>query len=465
MTFSRLWTFLAIALPVLAGLLASLSAVDLAYHLRAGAEVLDTGAIPTTDTWTLTAAGTPWLNQQWLSQVILAAVHRAGGFELLVVFRAALIGLTFGLVLLAIRRRGAAPRAAALLTLGAFGLSAAALGLRPQLFGMLLFAVVLLLVADRHDHPRRLWLVPLLVALWANLHGSFFLGPLIVGIAWLEARHERQAGADRLLVVAAISAAAALLNPFGFGVWSYAVGLSTNPEVTSRISEWQPTTLRTPLGIAFFASALAVAVFLARRPRVASWPTLLWLGILFAIGAYAVRGVAWWPIGAAVVVAGLLAPPAATRPERPNRLNVALAGMLVIAAVVLLPYFRPSDPATGRSPLLLEAPADATAWLRDNAPADARVFHPQPWGSWIEYDAPHVLTFVDSRIEVFAPDVWEDYGAVTDGRDGWPAVLDRWDVSIVVADDRLAGLGDRLENADGWRRVHVGRDFRIFVRA
>jgi hypothetical protein len=64
-TLARLWAFLAVGLPVLAAFIANLSSVDLAYHLRAGQVVLDTGRIPTTDTFTFTASGAAWLNQQW----------------------------------------------------------------------------------------------------------------------------------------------------------------------------------------------------------------------------------------------------------------------------------------------------------------------------------------------------------------------------------------------------------------
>ncbi len=350
MTFARLWTFFAVALPVVAGLLAILSAVDLAYHVRAGAEFLDTGRIATADTWTHTAAGQPWANQQWGAQVILAAIHRLGGFEALVVFRAAVIGAIFGLVMVAARIRGATARQAALLSLAAFGVSAAALTLRPQLLGMLLFAASLVLVADRRRHPGRLWLVPLLVVAWANLHGSFFLAPLLLGVAWLEDLHDRQPRHGRVLVIAVVAAAAAVLNPLGVGVWTYAIGLSTNAEVTTRISEWQPTTLRSVIGLIFFGSALLVVAFLARRGRPTPWPTLLWLAVLFGIGAYALRGVAWWPLGAAVVVAGLLDRPELQkeRPERASRLNAVVAGLVVVAGVILLPWWRPT--------VLLEAP-------------------------------------------------------------------------------------------------------------
>ena len=92
------------------------------------------------------------------------------------------------------------------------------------------------------------------------------------------------------LAVAVVAALAALLNPFGPQVWLYAVGLSTNPEVTARITEWQPTTLRTVPGMLFFASAFAVVVLLARRGARTAWPTLVWLAAFFVVGAYAM----WW---------------------------------------------------------------------------------------------------------------------------------------------------------------------------
>ena len=76
MTMSRLWAFLAVALPVLATMIGSLSTTDLTYHLRAGNEFLDTGRITLVDTWSFTAPGTTWVNQQWAAQILFAVVFR-----------------------------------------------------------------------------------------------------------------------------------------------------------------------------------------------------------------------------------------------------------------------------------------------------------------------------------------------------------------------------------------------------
>ena len=73
-------------------------------------------------------------------------------------------------------------------------------------------------------------------------------------------------------------------------------------------------------GILFFGSALAVVVLIARRGRATPWPTLAWLAVFFLIGAYAIRGVAWWPLGAVAAIAGVLVTgPASNRSgQRPS---------------------------------------------------------------------------------------------------------------------------------------------------
>jgi hypothetical protein len=478
MTFGALWAFLAIALPVLAALLANLSSVDLAYHLRAGALFLDTGRIPTTDTFTFTAAGEPWLNQQWAAQVLFALVERAAGWSGLVVLRAALVGTFAALVYVASRRQGLAVRPAAWLTLAAFALAAVALALRPQLVGMVLFALVLLLVVERRRHPRLLWLVPVVVLVWANVHGSFFLGPAVLAAAWIADLADRSPAAPRTLLVAVVAAAAALVNPFGAGVWTYAAGLSTNPLVTERITEWQPTSLRTIPGLAFFASALGVAAILARRGRVTPWPALAWFAAFFVIGAWAIRGVAWWPPAAAVGIAGLLGsgflgsgaiePAEPERLERARPLNRVLAIVLVLAGAALLPIWRPTDVGLGTpTGVVGNAPPGITADLRSFAGAGDRILAPQPWGSWFEYAVPEAAVAVDSRIELFGVDVWQGYDEATTGRPGWREVLDRWGVTVIVAtEERERGLLVRLDAPDsGWTRRFADADGTVYVRA
>jgi hypothetical protein len=473
MTFSALWVFLAIGLPVLGSLIASLSAVDLAYHLRAGGIFLDSGTIPTRDTFTFTADGAAWLNQQWLSQVILASFYRVGGWTGLVLLRALLVGSLFALVLATARLAGLNRRTAAWLTLAAFVVSAVALGLRPQLFAMVLFAAVVLIVAARRTHPRALLLVIPLTALWANLHGSFFLGPLVVGLAWVEDVYDRTPDGHRTLAVALLSALVANVNPFGPQVWAYALGLTTNSLVTARITEWQPTSLRSVPGILFFGSALLVAALVARNGKRTSWPQLLWLAVFVAIGVYAIRGVAWWPIAAVAVVAPMLASRDDVRltteaaVERARHPNLAIAVVLIAAAVALLPVWRPIDGGL-RAPagVVSFAPSGITGALRSLVRPGDHLVNAQPWGSWFELAIPDAKIAIDSRIEVFPAKVWDDYDNVTAAGHGWSQTLDQWGATIVVgAREGEQPLIGALSASGGWREAYSDRDGVIFVRA
>jgi hypothetical protein len=459
MSFARLWAVLAILLPALAALIANLSSVDLAYHLRAGGDILDGAGIPRADAWTFTALGQPWLDQQWGAQVILAAVYRLAGWTGLVLLRALLVGLLSALVLQFCRVRGADLRRAAWLTLAAFVVSAVALGLRPQLFGMVLLALVLLVLALRRDRPRLMWSIPVIVAVWANLHGSFFLGPVVVGLAWLEDLAERSPRAARRSRRRRRGAGIAdqPVRSTGLGVRG---GPVDERRGHRRITEWQPTTLRTVPGILFFASALGVVVLLARRGARTSWPTLAWLGAFFVIGAYAIRGVAWWPLGAGLRDRAARRPPGPVeRPLAPlaRRLNVVIVAALVVAGIALLPVWRPTDPGLRRRRASSATPRRDHGRPPRAGEGTATTCSTPAVGLVVRVLFPTVLVALDSRIEVFPPEVWDDYEAVTQGRDGWQAILDRWGVTLAVVPKGDQAFHDRL-TAAGWSELFADDD-------
>jgi hypothetical protein len=440
LSLDRLWLVIAIGLPVLVALLVPMPAVDLAYQVRAGDEILRTAAIPGVDTWTFTVAGTPWTDQQWLAQVALALGYRAGGWELLAVLRAGLVAVALGCCIAGSIARGAGPRMAAILALLVFALSAPALALRPQLFGIAIFAALLWLIATRDEHPRRLWAAPLLVLLWASLHGSFVLAPLVLGYACLD-DIARGRPARQTVAVFVAGVLATFVNPFGPGAWAYAAGIGANPAITEHVSEWQRTTPFSVPGALFYASAIGTLLVMIGGRSALRWPDWLWTLGMLAIGAWTVRGLAWWPFAAAFVVAAALpvvlasARPAgagAARPRPATQVAAILALVFGLAIVAALPWWRPADPLTGRAGLLSYAPSGLARAVGTQVPSGARVFLPQTWASWFEWAAPEPTYYLDSRFELFPAEVWADYAQIANGGAAAADALDQWAVDAVV---------------------------------
>ena len=446
-----------------------LAVIDLAYHLRAGDIMFDTHALLRTDVFSAIAYGKPWLNQQWLAQLVLAMAFRLGGWFGLVALRALLGALVLSFVLLACRAAGAATKRAAWLTLASGFLLLAGFTLRPQLLGMGCFAVTAWLVARRRTHPQGVWIVIPITVLWANLHGSFFLAPLLLGLGWVEDRWVRGRGSRTLLLAGLGSLLATIVNPYGYRVWSYVADLPTNPVIRSTITEWQPPSIEVYTGAAFFLSVVVVAgLLIARVRRPVPWGSLLPLVVFLAIALAAIRGVHWWAMAAPIVLAGVLEDrPAPTERRDPARvLNAAIIGLLVLAVIgsviQWVPYTGSGMPTEGR---LAFAPVGITRELQRTLQPGEVVFNAQKWGSWLEFEFPRSPVIVDSLIEVFPSNVWRNYYAVSSGVEGWQATLDAWDVDVaVLARDQQQGLIPKMGADPGWRLVYEDPEGLIFRR-
>ena len=463
LTMDHVWVVVAIATPVITVLVASMTTVDLTYHLRAGEWMLRTHHLLDVDTFTFTTAGKPWLNQQWGAQVLLALTYRIGGFAALGDLRGVLTAVGYGAIFLACREAGASLRRAAALATLAFLLSLYHLAMRPQMFGVALFGVSLWLVEARRRRPALLWFVPALVALWANLHGSFVLGPLLLGLAWLEDVRDHHPVARRTLVVTLASLAATLVSPFFWRVWSYTLEIGTNPTIRNLIVEWKPTTLSSAAGAAFFISVAALVVYLGRRTRQVPWLTLLRLGVFFFLALPAIRGVLWWGLVAPVSLAALL-PASKRRPRLGNpSMNLAVAAAVLLVVVVVVP--RDDHTFTGTE-LLTERPVALTDQVAQRLHPGARLFVSQVWGSWFEFALPSMPVFVDSRIEVTPGSVWNQYFALSSAQEGWQQILDDYGVDgAVLKESQSASLIAHMQTDPGWTLAYHDEDGYLFVRS
>ncbi len=450
-TLDDAWLVLPIVLPAFISLVAPLGTIDLAYHLRLGAQILETGRLVDADTFTFAAAGSAWTDQQWLAQVILELVHRVGSWSGVAVLGAALIGTACGFTAAACRARSAPIRWASVLAIGAFVVAAPMLAVRPQLFAVAVIAVAVLAVATRDRRPWRIWLLPAAAAFLANVHGSF---PIVVVLAVLAAGEDIAGRRPRWRVsaaAAAVTIAATLLNPFGIGVWRYVADIARNPTIRNEISEWAPLSLGRPAGVLVAISVFGVIVVgIVHRSRIRTID-VVWLIVFLAPAVASERAAVWWALTFPVVVAGWLADEGGTDGADPPRVRIRTP-VLVGSAVVLvlaLPTWR-------GGPALEDAPPGVTAAVSE-LPQGTRALVQQSWGSWFEWATPHVLPYVDSRIELFPAEVWERYDAVAAGGVDADDDLSSIGADVVVGETTWPLVG-RLREDPGWRLVYEGDD-------
>jgi xanthosine utilization system XapX-like protein len=463
-SLDALWAALAIAIPVAATWLSRTQAVDLAYQVRAGGSMLDSHRLLTTDLFTFTVAGHSWLNQQWLAEVFFAAVWRAGGWNGIAAGWGLIVGAASLFVFLACRSAGASTVSATLLTLAGYLVGVQILTMRPQLLGVLLFTCVQWIVATRQGSPRRLWIVPLLVLVWTNLHGSFVLAFVLLGFAWLDDYAAGRPTARRVAIVGVTSAVSTLVNPFGIRVWSYVVDVVGNPTVSGKVAEWAPPSARTPIGFLFLCSVLASFAVVATSSLRASWRTVFALSFFALLGMTAIRGVVWWALAFPPLVAPSIRG-AFERPVARSWLNaaflLALCGLLILA----LPFGRGVDQSSGGPAVLTFAPEDLVADAARAVPPGTHVFASEVYGSWVEFSAPQLPVFVDPRVELFPDQVWNDYFIVSEGRVGWDGILARWDVRVVILHPSWAsGLLTVIRHDHHWRLLARSSEGAVYLR-
>jgi len=457
------WVWVAFLLPAAAVLLSLMQTEDLAYQVRAGELMWRLHGVIRTDPFTFTMAGAPWHDQQWGAQLLLAGIHGLGGWRGLVTARAAIVGGAVGVTYLRTKARGAQPMTAVLVTFAPFLVCMTlpgTLAMRPQLLVVPLFLIAAVVLSQRRARPRALWAIPIVGILWANLHGSFVLLPLLCAVAFVSDLVDRD---ERRWVTGALAALAALApvaTPWGVSSYLYVYRLSTSTVVRTVIDEWRPIWQQRPAGVLFALTCMGIVVVIVRGNRhvlrVEDWLTL---GLFTALAVASGRNLIWWSLVAPPVMGAMLASTSSSTWTRTSMriVRIALAAILALALVRLLR----AEP----DHVLADAPPGITAAVRGAAGPGAHVFAGW-WFSWLEDAVPDDQMFVDARAELFPIGVWDEYFAISRADPGWAPLLDRRGVDVVVASrTHQAPLIDAMSGDAGWRQLYADAEGVVFVRS
>lgn len=437
------------------------------WHVRLGREILRTGTVPRVDTLTYTKGQTPWVDQSWAFDLALAAVVDRWGWSAAIAASALGLAALYGSLARGLMRDGIPPVIASVVTLLAVGIGSIHFLIRPHLF-TLLFVYVMLRLCQR-QHERGGWAIlaaPFLMVPWANLHGGFLAGPVIVFTAAIGHAVSGPWDGSRLRNLGKFTGGfglcvlAPLINPYGFDLYRHVLHLLGSSGVTQLIEEYQPI----PFGRAEVQLVEGVILALIALPCVSSQKMdrytlahgLVWLH--FALGS--VRHAPLFAIAMAPGLAKLLdGLPLASRELGRNQLRWSAWPIAVSAVVLVAALCGVRFGGFDRQ----KWPLDAVATL-DRQPLEHRLFHEQDWGGLIESECrPLRSAFVDDRFELFGKAAILSYVEALQGGHEWDQLFEKEQFRLVWLRPNR-GLAKRLAADPRWQPLYRDKVSVLFGR-
>ncbi len=439
---------------------------DVFWHLAAGNWMLQHHSVIRADVFSYTVHGRPWLAEEWGFEVLLAWMVRHVGPDTYWLLSGGPCVLAFVISVARWRRQGAGTLWIAVLCIPVAAGLAIGIAPRPQDLSYLFFALELYLLTRARSRPRTLVLLPPLLLVWANIHGSFVAGLGVLGIEFLAsllARHGgRAAGSPtaRLHIAPALrvrdtlatlvgATACSLVNPHGLRLIHYAFKVATAPQL-SAIQEWQSPNFHVPLffvAIAIPTMLVIVALSTGRMP-VDAVALVIWL-VFFAATLRSVRFAPYL-----VIAFGGLAAPFGRALKESLRPTLLTAPLALVLSTALIVGHHPAPNALDKA----SAPRAAASWLLAHP---GRVFSTYVWNDYLI--SRNIPVFIDGRTDLyFGTGLLSTYFAVESLSRPPDPVFRRWHVRYVLWPTRST-LANYLALDPSWRLVRRFTGADIFV--
>ena len=452
----------------------SITTGDFWWHLRTGLGILESHALPHTGLYSQSSA-LPWLASSWLYDV-LAAV----GFKLLdlrfvvvlaIVLKAVLAALTF---LLAGGLRGRFWTAIALSATAQYILGA--MPPLPMYLSMLALAVELILLMDCRTggNVRRLYWLPLLFLLWANVDVEFVVGIMVLllfvaacaieqwgarsGIAWLQ--RPSPPPLNPLGAVTAATMIATVLTPYGWNCYGVFFARAASAANTY-FPDYQSLRFRSPQD--YLLLLLVMAAFLAlgmRRSRDLFQIALL---ALAAMATFHAQRDGWLVTLVAVAIVGNAVPQAeheGARVPASQLLSAAAVALLLLAAATALHL-----PHSHRA-LLAEIgegyPVAAADYIREHE-LPQPLFNSFPWGGFLTWYLPEYPVAIDGRTDLYGDEFNIQYAKVMNAEAHY-STFPPFAQAATLLLEKKSLMGSALPSVQGFKQVYADDVAVVLVR-
>lgn len=242
---------------------------DLFGHVRFGHDIVALRTPIVSDSFSFTT-DRPWVNHEWAAETFMYLSYALGGAAGLIALKLFLLAVLFGIVLVTVAGGGASGSSRDLLVaMAVIGTFPQTGHIRPQLFSLVLFAVLLKILIESRRRPGLLWVSAPIMAVWVNFHGGWLVGAGVLMVWIATGPGVRGTRIERCSAwgAAIASVAATLVNPYGFRLWGF---LAETVRVNrAEINDWQPVfRLGAAYGLLWTAVAgLAIAALATQGAR------------------------------------------------------------------------------------------------------------------------------------------------------------------------------------------------------
>jgi hypothetical protein len=471
------------------------------WHIRTGQQILATHAVPRVDSFSSTMGGRPWIAWEWLYDLFVGQLEITLGLNGVVWFTTVVIAAIFSWMFRILIVRGVNVLIAVLLTLLAASASMIHFLARPHVVSWLFtLAWFVILDSAESDYERvrgSVWLLPLMMLVWVNVHGGFLIGFVLLGIFWIsavwqgfslnESRIEESfqkitAGnrAWNLVWVGLLSAAATLVNPYGWKLHAHIFSYLSDRFLMDHIDEFQSPNFHGVAQRCFLILLIIAIVTLAVRGRHLRISYVL--TVLFAVwtGLYASRSIPVSSILLVVIVGPLIWPnerdgilSGITTPgfiRRMTEMELGLRGQLWPVIAVVVTFLIAAAGGRIGSNRLMDAhfdrkrmPVEAVNYLQSSGVAGP-VLSPDFWGGYLIYRLyPREQVVVDDRHDLYGAEFFKLYLKMIRVENGWQEFLRQHEASCLLLPKDSALTNVVIESRE-WRAVYGDDVAVIFVR-
>lgn len=368
---------------------------DFGLHIRLG-EVITQSGLPKTEPFSYTMPSWPYRDHEWLTNVwwywMLNHVGRVG---LATVYTAAALGAVFIVVPSGLWRFSLTP---IILTLG---LELGRFGIRPQVVSWFFLGFFIRVLLDGRWWRKIWWVIPVIMVLWTNLHGSFPLGVALVWLFTAGSVLTRRRFLLKEVGIAVLTTVATLVHPYGWQIWQEVLLQISGPQLHATINEWLP--FYSKIEFSFWVLVVLSLLLGRRYLRHMPWWLLSVAGLFFLLSLSSVRHMPLFAISAIPLTAlGLnkLWQEAGkirggkVRARFFMRLLLGIAGLIFTTEAMLAVW--------GWWNLSEENfyPVKAISYLKQ-IELDGELFAPFGWGGYLDWKFPEKKVFIDGRMPSF----------------------------------------------------------------